>query len=509
MPKIHGLELLKRLKRIDKDNAVPVMVLTAEHNRVAKLDALNLGAKDFITKPFDITEVTARIHNLIETRFAYRNLNHKNKTLDLIVQARAKMLHKKHLQLENLNKDLESRVEQRTKELNDANYQLRKTNDAMFDLVSVVSHEFRTPLTSIKGFAEILREDNESLDDESRNQFLLIINNEADRLNRLVTNLLDLQKIDAGKMDWKQDNVNLTAVITESVALSELGYREKNVSLTFTPEIDLAPISGDQDKLQQVIINLLSNALKFTNQGEVKIDIAKTTHWANIALLSNSQRTAEVCGEIADSINANLIIHTDSLKFKNFISINGRNTAMALIEMDIEGTALETIEYIRERYHDLPVTPLYTEAQTSPGLQPDSHKWKPLRLGNDNDKIALLIRDAACSDPMHPMYKVTIKDTGIGIPEDQLVDIFTRFHQVNQSETREQRGTGLGLSICEEIVKHHNGVIWIESNLDLGSTVTLLLPKHIADKKYLGTILIEKGIATEDQIIEALRDQNQ
>ena len=109
--------------------------------------------------------------------------------------------------------------------------------------------------------------------------------------------------------------------------------------------------------------------------------------------------------------------------------------------------------------------------------------------------------------PATDMIDIAIIDSGIGIPAEELSKVFMQFHQIDSSQKREQRGTGLGLTICKEIVEHYGGKIWAESRPGQGSEFHMLLPELKENKKKLGEILIEKGIVTEKQLSEALKQQ--
>ena len=145
--------------------------------------------------------------------------------------------------------------------------QARTREEMKSDLIAIVSHDVRTPLTSIKSYAEILADDMDTLPPEQRRRFLEIINREADRLSRLVTNYLDLQKIEAGMMRLVVEPLAVNGLVEESVEAFAGAALEKRIAL----RPDLAPslplVRGDRDRLLQVLANLLSNAVKFTPEG--------------------------------------------------------------------------------------------------------------------------------------------------------------------------------------------------------------------------------------------------
>lgn len=190
-------------------------------------------------------------------------------------------------ELEDLNRNLEFRVAEKTdnltkayerlqlsnqnlavanRELEAANRKLMELDQLKSDFISVVSHELRTPLTSIKAFTElILMKQKMNLD--KRNRLLSIINNESDRLARLINDILDLTKIEAGKLSWHISSVSIGEIIRNSVSSIASLANNKSLSITLRVPDSLPRIYGDRDRLVQVITNILSNAIKFTPQG--------------------------------------------------------------------------------------------------------------------------------------------------------------------------------------------------------------------------------------------------
>jgi PAS domain S-box-containing protein len=173
--------------------------------------------------------------------------------------------------LQQMTDHLEELVGVRTSELEEANKKLQNLNKLKSEFVSVVSHELRTPLTSIKSFSEILMDDTESIDIETQQRFLSIINDESERLGRLINDLLDLQKMESGKMTWNDDRVNLVEVLERSVEFFSQAFRDKGLQLILQIDTRELFLSMDADRIRQLVANLLSNALKFTDRGVVTV----------------------------------------------------------------------------------------------------------------------------------------------------------------------------------------------------------------------------------------------
>ncbi len=155
-------------------------------------------------------------------------------------------------------------------ELEKANHQLRELDKLKDNFLSTVSHELRTPLTSIKSFAEILLNYDE--DRATQREFLNIINEESDRLTRLINDFLDLSKIQAGRMQWQTVELSPADAIQSAVNTSRPLMEKAQLEFSLEIEPDLPLVLCDRDRLVQVITNLLGNAIKFTQEnGKITI----------------------------------------------------------------------------------------------------------------------------------------------------------------------------------------------------------------------------------------------
>ena len=271
-------------------------------------------------------------------------------------------------ELEALNRTLEDRVAVRTRELQALNEALGKANQELQELdrlksnfLATVSHEFKTPLTSITAFSEILSDEMEERSASPEVlRFLNIINNESGRLGRLIRNLLDLSRIEARRMRWEHSVFRVHDVVEASMDGLLPVFSEKNIQVHRSIDCPDARISADRDRIQQVITNLIENAVKFSNKGSrVWVDCHESNHGQN-----------------------------------------------------------------GKRY-----------------------------------------------------LEFSVKDEGPGIPPSHLVRIFERFTQVDSTDTRGTGGSGLGLAISKEIVEHHGGSIWVESEEGIGATFHFTIPR--------------------------------
>ncbi len=161
-------------------------------------------------------------------------------------------------QLEHKSRELEAA----TAELRAANEQLKELDRLKDDFLSTISHELRTPLTSIRSFSEILAE-SPNLDEAQRGEFLAIIIKESERLTRLINQILDLAKMEAGRMEWQMGEVDPRDVIEDALKVTSGLFKDRKITLEVDLPDRLPPVYADRDRLMQVVVNLLSNAERF------------------------------------------------------------------------------------------------------------------------------------------------------------------------------------------------------------------------------------------------------
>ena len=236
------------------------------------------------------------------------------------------------------------------------------------DFISTVSHELRTPLTSVLGFTKIIKKKLEDVifpQIQTENKKIQrtvrqvkdnvnIIVSEGERLTALINDVLDIAKMEAGKVDWNMQPLSVKDIIERAVAATSSLFEDKQIQFIKNVDSNLQEISGDKDRLIQVLINLISNAVKFTEKGSITCRARKR----------------------------------------------------------------------------------------------------------------------------HSEIIISVIDTGMGISPADQPKVFEKFKQVGDTLTDKPKGTGLGLPICKQIVEHHGGRIWVESELKKGSKFSFTLPIH-------------------------------
>ena len=164
-------------------------------------------------------------------------------------------------------------LEAATAGLRAANERLKELDRLKDDFISTVTHELRTPLTSIRAFSEILN-DNPEMEPAKRARFISIIVKESERLTRMINQVLDLAKLESGNAEWHSTELDLKEVIEDAVSTTSQLMREHGVLLALDMPVQVPKVHADRDRLTQVMLNLISNAVKFCDRQAGRIGIS-------------------------------------------------------------------------------------------------------------------------------------------------------------------------------------------------------------------------------------------
>jgi signal transduction histidine kinase len=298
MPDLDGREVLRRIRTVHSAVALPVIMVTAKTQSEDVVEALNLGANDYITKPVDFAVALARVQTQVGRKQAEDQVWRANEAL------------------RQANEELEHRVAERTGELVESNGRLvlaRERAEAASrskdEFLANMSHELRTPLNGVIGMAQVL-----SLTPltDTQSEMVSVINSSAAGLQAILSDLLDVVALSTGRMALQLESRRLGELVREAGAAACLQARQKGLefSIELTPDAeDEAEV--DPDRLGQVLANLLGNAVKFTERGRISLRVSRTpvngdmtifevsdTGWASIrrppsvCLNDSSRRTA-------------------------------------------------------------------------------------------------------------------------------------------------------------------------------------------------------------------------
>ena len=170
---------------------------------------------------------------------------------------------------------LHQKLSQINTELQSANEKLQELDKLKDEFVSLASHELRTPMTAIKGSISTILEGYAGEVSKESRDFLTAAYNENDRLIRLVNNLLNISRIEAGRFTFTVVKVGMDKLISEVINNLQMAAKEKNLYLKYETDGELVPVFADIDKVKEVLINLIGNALKFTHEGGITIKASR------------------------------------------------------------------------------------------------------------------------------------------------------------------------------------------------------------------------------------------
>jgi sigma-B regulation protein RsbU (phosphoserine phosphatase) len=195
----------------------------------------------------------------------------QDKTQEQLINELATLRQRFDQKINSGSEEVERQVAERTSKFQKMYEELKRLDEMKDGFLSSVTHELRTPLTSIRSFAEILVEyPDESR--ETRKGFYLIIKRESERLSRLIDDVLDLSKIRAGKIEWRLKKLHSVSVIQKAIDAVSCLMLKKDLRLVTEIEEGLPAFRADEDRIIQVLTNLVGNAIKFTPQGgEIRI----------------------------------------------------------------------------------------------------------------------------------------------------------------------------------------------------------------------------------------------
>ncbi|MBT4137527.1 MAG: response regulator, partial [Candidatus Latescibacteria bacterium] len=235
MPKMSGIEVCQQIKDNHLLRHIPVVLATALEEQDAKLAGIEAGADEFLNKPFDLNELKARLRSLLRGKDLFDEL-----------QKRYEELNQVYREVDQKNKELES------------------LNGLKNQFLGMAAHDLRNPLNVISNFSQFLSSDLAGQVDEEHLGFIDNIQKSSESMLNLVNDLLDISQIEAGKLNLNLARVDLQDVIVHNMTLNRLMADQKKISLTFQCKSDTTFSVVDAPKIDQVLNNLISNAIKFS-----------------------------------------------------------------------------------------------------------------------------------------------------------------------------------------------------------------------------------------------------
>ncbi len=260
MPGMKGDELLSKI-HIQYPKTLKIML--TEQADTEGLDNAVHQAKlyRYIAKPWAETDLILTVKEALHSYKQEQQLVRQNETLKQL-----------NAQLEQLNAQLEEKVAERTLELQQAVIAAEVANKAKSEFLANMSHELRSPLNTILGFSQLMQH---SLNlDSQQKENINIINRSGEHLLRLINNVLDLSKIEAGRMTLNETNFHLIDLLDDLENMFQLKANERGIQFVCDRNPDLPQyVRTDRVKLRQILINLLNNGIKFTPEGHVTLKV--------------------------------------------------------------------------------------------------------------------------------------------------------------------------------------------------------------------------------------------
>ncbi len=282
MPEMNGYELCKHIKADDNLRDIPVFLVTALSDARDVAKALESGADNFISKPYDEEFLLSRIQYMkIHTEL--RNIKSTEEPLEISIANKSYHIRSGRAQTINLLLSTYEMAIQRNEELTkirndleDSNRQLEEMSRHKSEFLANMSHELRTPLTSILGYTKLILDGLEGDINEEQRKDLGIVYTSSKHLIQLINDLLDLSRIEAGKTVLSHETFTISELLSEVIPILDGLATEKGLVFIYSVAPDIDSLYADKAKTKQVLINILGNAVKFTNEGIVKLNIAET-----------------------------------------------------------------------------------------------------------------------------------------------------------------------------------------------------------------------------------------
>jgi len=270
MPKMTGSELLARVAFSKPD--ITRIMLTGYADLVSVIRAVNEGRiYSYLTKPWQENEMLAVVEKAVEHHSLLRE---RNKLIDDLREA---------------NVNLEAKVEERTKELREKNLALEAANRVKSEFLGIAAHDLRSPLGAIRSMTDLLLDEG-ALDANEKTEFLTMIQGTSEHMLALVSDLLDITSIEAGKVNLQRRPVNLSIYIAEVEKFYQALAKRKKIHLQALVESHLPNVNFDEARVRQVLSNLIANALKFSHSGTtVRLEVRRVSGGVEFAVRDEGQ----------------------------------------------------------------------------------------------------------------------------------------------------------------------------------------------------------------------------
>lgn len=367
MPELDGYALCEQVKKNPETKDIPIVLLTNLSDPQDVIRGLQSGADNFLTKPYNETFLLSRIRYILINKEIRQNSLSSDMGMAIVFGGKKYFINSDRMQIIDLLLSTYENAIQKNKELIDVNkqlvsmhneletknLQLQKLNEDKNKFLRIAAHDLRNPVGTILSMSSILLdEEGDSLSPQVR-EMIGVMESSSSFMLQLLNELLDVAVIESGKLNLNIFEIDLVSLITNNILHNKPAADKKSIALEFKSDLEKLDATVDSVKIEQVLNNLISNAVKFSHTGKS-------------------------------------------------ITIN-------------------------------------------------------LKQEEDNAVI-------------------TVRDQGQGIPEAEMDKLFKPFSKTSVKSTHGEQSTGLGLSIVKKIIEAHNGRIWAESEVNVGSAFSFSIP---------------------------------
>ncbi len=286
MPVMDGYEVCRIIKKKKDYKEIPIIFITANNDKESIIAGFEVGAIDYITKPFNSSELLARVKTHLQLKLSAD-------------------------QIKKMNESLEEKVKLRTRDLVIANNKLEVLEKAKSNFLSLISHELRTPLIGIKGFAELL---NETVENEESREFISYLMDSADRLVSFSEAALLITSLESNNLSVALEETDIKNLVLDVITKQTKKINERSLSVEYIFDADNYIVKIDDGLISKAIENIFDNSVKYSPQNDkITISIRKSIHELIISISDNGPGfTEESKKELFDFFsNSDIMHHSD------------------------------------------------------------------------------------------------------------------------------------------------------------------------------------------------------
>ena len=304
MPEMDGYTLCDKVKKSPENSDIPIMLLTNLADPRDVIKGLQAGADNFLTKPYNEEFLLSRVKYILINREMRKTSQSSDMGLEIAFGGEKYFINSDKMQIIDLLLSTYESAIQKNLELSEANKQLvgmhremaiknselEKLNEEKGKFIRMAAHDIRNPIAAILSSSEFLLELIENRIDETETEYLTMISKSGEYVLRLLNELLDLEVIESGNMELNYENLDIVSLTEKSVALNRMVADNKSINILFDYEEEVMNAKVDRTKIDQVLNNLISNAIKYSfPDNDIIVSLRKEGNNIIIAIKDHGQ----------------------------------------------------------------------------------------------------------------------------------------------------------------------------------------------------------------------------